>query len=217
MINVLCGLLISMSAQNRGTWRESTAWPTRNDICLQNDTWEMLYHCSDEADLNLCIPEMKSNWEPRRQALARRHINGAPGTRSLKYLFTVHFTIYPLNSPLWRNSHQTILTSEQTRTNIPKPKEPNDIPGKFHLYTEHQFWWLCQYIKKHKTKKQLVYPRLGMKWKASIIAPKNRKRRKNIINGKKYTGRLKIWVLISTLLLYCALTVLLIKREFYYN
>lgn len=59
MKNVSCGLPINMSAP-KGGYIESTARPTRRNICLQNDTQEMLHHCPNKTDLNLCIPEMRS-------------------------------------------------------------------------------------------------------------------------------------------------------------
>lgn len=54
MVSVLCGLLTNLPAPKWG-YMDGTARPIRSNVCLQNDTWEMLYHCG----------------ESRRQALAR--------------------------------------------------------------------------------------------------------------------------------------------------
>ena len=75
MINVDCGLLINILAQKGGT--RGALLTQLEAILAGRVTPEKGQHCPDEADLHLCILDLRSE-RPRRKTAARRHVNGAP-------------------------------------------------------------------------------------------------------------------------------------------
>lgn len=160
---------------------ESTAWPTRSSICLQNATWEMLYQCSDKADLNLC-PQKEIKLRAKKIGSCQKTCklchprpqlcNEVPlGPGHSKYLIIVYFTTYSLTSPSWITLTKPSWHLSRHVSIFLNLKTTNDSAGKPHLYTEHQFWWLCQYIKNNN--KNLFT--LDWEWSGRLLLEPQRK------------------------------------------
>ena len=120
-----CGLLMNILNQKGGT--RGALLTQLEAILASRVTPEKGQHCPDEANLHLCILDLRSDRSQKGKLLPEDMSTAPPGVvsqgapadaRSLKYLPTVVLPL--LLSTLYaarRNFHQTILTSKQAHVN----------------------------------------------------------------------------------------------------